>query len=236
MADRSAQTVLTTGVNSGIGLATVMELARRGFRSVGSVRSEAKAQLVAPLPGRGAGCFRRRPWLSRPGRGAEGADVVRSLRPSVGGRGQCWLRVDRGRRGRWGRRGPPDLRDHVHAPMRLAREALPGLRAQRGRNAPEHLVDCRADDGSVRRPLHRGEARPGGAVGRVADGDGPAKVLKVVLVEPGGFKTGICDEFEPLVEPHGVAGTRHGGSYRRSLQAQRWPAAARWGAQTDAPR
>ena len=40
------RTVLTTGANSGIGLATTLELARRGHRSVGSVRSEAKAELV----------------------------------------------------------------------------------------------------------------------------------------------------------------------------------------------
>jgi NAD(P)-dependent dehydrogenase (short-subunit alcohol dehydrogenase family) len=40
-------TVLTTGANSGIGLATALEVARRGYRSVGSVRSPAKADLVA---------------------------------------------------------------------------------------------------------------------------------------------------------------------------------------------
>ena len=40
------KTVLTTGANSGLGLATVVEVARRGFRSVGSVRSEEKAKLV----------------------------------------------------------------------------------------------------------------------------------------------------------------------------------------------
>src|SRR5687768_13853846 len=38
--------VLTTGANSGIGLATVLELARRGCRSIGSVRSDAKAEVV----------------------------------------------------------------------------------------------------------------------------------------------------------------------------------------------
>src|SRR5437764_6528322 len=43
MADRA---VLTTGANSGIGLATSIELARRGFRSIGSVRSKAKATAV----------------------------------------------------------------------------------------------------------------------------------------------------------------------------------------------
>ena len=41
------RTVLTTGANSGIGLATVLEVARRGYRSVGSVRSEEKAEVVA---------------------------------------------------------------------------------------------------------------------------------------------------------------------------------------------
>src|SRR2546430_14526461 len=40
------RTVLTTGANSGIGLETVIELARRGYRSVGSVRSEEKAETV----------------------------------------------------------------------------------------------------------------------------------------------------------------------------------------------
>ena len=42
-----SRAVLTTGANSGIGLATVIELARRGFRSIGSVRSPAKADVVA---------------------------------------------------------------------------------------------------------------------------------------------------------------------------------------------
>ena len=42
MTTGNGRTVLTTGANSGIGLATVLHLARLGFRSVGSVRSDAK--------------------------------------------------------------------------------------------------------------------------------------------------------------------------------------------------
>ena len=44
MTERRDQTVLTTGANSGIGLATVLEVARRGYRTVGTVRSPAKAE------------------------------------------------------------------------------------------------------------------------------------------------------------------------------------------------
>src|SRR5688500_15676601 len=40
------RTVLTTGANSGIGLECVLELTRRGFHSLGSVRSESKAEVV----------------------------------------------------------------------------------------------------------------------------------------------------------------------------------------------
>jgi NAD(P)-dependent dehydrogenase (short-subunit alcohol dehydrogenase family) len=39
--------VLVTGANSGIGLATLLDLARRGWETWGSVRSEAKAADVA---------------------------------------------------------------------------------------------------------------------------------------------------------------------------------------------
>jgi NAD(P)-dependent dehydrogenase (short-subunit alcohol dehydrogenase family) len=47
MSDPGGKTVLTTGANSGIGLASVVKLAAVGFRSVGTVRSEAKADTVA---------------------------------------------------------------------------------------------------------------------------------------------------------------------------------------------
>ena len=46
MSDRSTQTVLTTGANSGLGLATVVHLAHLGFRSVGSVRSAASTLIL----------------------------------------------------------------------------------------------------------------------------------------------------------------------------------------------
>ena len=43
---KQQRTALVTGANSGIGLATVLELARRGWRTVGTVRSDVKADHV----------------------------------------------------------------------------------------------------------------------------------------------------------------------------------------------
>ena len=52
----------------------------------------------------------------------------------------------------------------VHAPMRLARLALPSMRAHRARSHRQHLVDRRPRDHAVRRALHRREARTRGAL------------------------------------------------------------------------
>jgi NAD(P)-dependent dehydrogenase (short-subunit alcohol dehydrogenase family) len=46
MTDHSGQTVLTTGANSGLGLATSLHLSRLRFRSIGVVRSKATAGVV----------------------------------------------------------------------------------------------------------------------------------------------------------------------------------------------
>ena len=43
---QAQRVAIVTGANSGIGLATALELARRGLRSIGTVRSAAKADAL----------------------------------------------------------------------------------------------------------------------------------------------------------------------------------------------
>jgi NAD(P)-dependent dehydrogenase (short-subunit alcohol dehydrogenase family) len=45
--------------------------------------------------------------------------------------------------------------------------------------------------------------------------------VKVVLVEPGGFKTGIWEEFERDIATREQQGSRYVDAYKRSLQGQR---------------
>jgi NAD(P)-dependent dehydrogenase (short-subunit alcohol dehydrogenase family) len=209
------RTVLTTGANSGLGLATVTELARRGFRSVGSVRSRAKAESVREAA-RGAGVEvhtvlldvtdpegcrrvidRVRPWglVNNAGTSFTGAieDVSDDEARSA-------------------------LETMVMAPMRLARLAVPHMREAGG----GRIVNVSSIYGRATTPLtgwyqgakHALEALSDALRMEVA-GDG----IAVILVEPGAFKTGIWDEAEKELDRRG--GSRYEDAYRRTLQGIR---------------
>ena len=45
--------------------------------------------------------------------------------------------------------------------------------------------------------------------------------VKVVLVEPGGFKTGIWEDMERDIARREASGSRYVAAYRRSMQGQR---------------
>ena len=217
MTDRGDQTVLTTGANSGIGLATALELARQGMHSVGSVRSDAKAEVVHAAAAE-AGVEVETVLLDvtdaeQCGRAIEGLPPLTGL---VNNAGYALTGAiedvddDEARR---------LFETMVHAPMRLARLALPGLRQRHGR-----IVNISSIAGLTTAPFaghytgakHALEALSDALRMEVA-GDG----VKVILVEPGGFKTGIWAEFEADIDRREEAGTRHSSAYRRSLQAQR---------------
>lgn len=207
--------MLTTGANSGIGLAVAVELARRGFHSIGSVRSSAKADNVA--------------------RAAASAGVqVETVILDVADAGQCQAVMEG--QSLWGlvnnagyavtgaiedvgdEEARAILETMVVAPMRLARLALAGMRAGGG----GRIVNVSSIAGLTTAPFigwytaakHALEAATDALRVEVA-GQG----VKVVLVEPGGFRTGIWDAAAADVDRR--QGSRHAGPYQRSLQAVR---------------
>lgn len=203
------ETVLVTGANSGIGLATVIELARKGFDAVGSVRSAAKARQVR--------------------RSASEAGVrARTILLDVTDAGACARVVDQLRPfGIVNNAGHPavgaleDIDDEeahrvvetmVFGPMRLARAALPSMREAGG----GRIVNISSIYGLTTSPLtgwyqackHALEALSDALRMEVAR-DG----IKVVLIEPGAFKTGIWEQTASDAERR--EGSRYADAYRR---------------------
>jgi NAD(P)-dependent dehydrogenase (short-subunit alcohol dehydrogenase family) len=213
------RTVLTTGANSGIGLATTLELARRGHRSVGSVRSEAKAEVVRAAA-------------------AEAGVEVDTVLLDVTDAEQCEQVIDELGSELFGlvnnagyalTGAIEDISDDearhlfetmVFAPMRLSRLALPAMRG----NGRGRIVNLSSIAGLVSSPLagwytgakHALEALTDSLRIEVAR-DG----VQVVLIEPGGFKTGIWEDMTRDIERHAEAGSRNTAAYERSLQVQR---------------
>jgi NAD(P)-dependent dehydrogenase (short-subunit alcohol dehydrogenase family) len=199
--------VLTTGANSGICLATVIEVARRGYRSIGSVRSETKAKAV------------------RAAAKEAGVTVETVVLDVMDDSGDLYGRVNHAGYGLTG--AVEDVTDDearailetmVVAPMRLARLALPSMRdAGRGR-----IVNVSSIMGLTSTPLTGWYQGAKHALEGVSDalrmelaGDG----IHVVLVEPGGFKTGIWEDLERDIDKR--AGSRFHGSYRRTQQVMK---------------
>jgi len=214
MAERR-RTVLTTGANSGIGLATVIEAARRGHRSVGTVRSEAKAEVVHAAAA-DAGVEVVTAILDVTD-AAAGARVVDEHRPDalVNNAGFSITGAIE------------DVTDDearfafetmVLAPMRLARLAIPAMRERHwGR-----IVNVSSIYGRTTTPLtgwyqgckHALEGLSDALRMEVAR-DG----IKVVLIEPGGFRTGIWEETEREVDKR--TGSRFDPNYQRTLSTTR---------------
>lgn len=211
---RRERVVLTTGSNSGIGLATAIEVARLGFRSVGSVRSEAKARTLHEAADR-AGVEVSTVLLDVTD-GKRCREVVEELRP--------WAVVNNAGFGGMGAVEDVDddearllLETMVVAPMRLARLAIPVMRDAGG----GRIVNMSSVLGLVTTPLAGWYSASKHALEALSDAlraEVASAGVKVVLVEPGGFKTGIWGEVEQTVERPGSAYER---AYRRSATGVR---------------
>jgi NAD(P)-dependent dehydrogenase (short-subunit alcohol dehydrogenase family) len=211
MSDAS-RTVLTTGANSGIGLATTIELARRGFRAVGSVRSTSKARRVREaareagvdvetvlLDVTDASACRRvidrlRPW-----------GLVNNAGSSFSGAIEDVSDAD----------ARAALETMVLAPMRLARLAIPHMRAIGG----GRIVQVSSIYGLTTTPLtgwyqgskHAIEGLSDALRMEVAKDD-----IAVVLIEPGSVDTGIWDSADADFAKG--SSSRYRGAYQRTKQ------------------
>ncbi|HET9732610.1 MAG TPA: SDR family NAD(P)-dependent oxidoreductase [Acidimicrobiales bacterium] len=213
MAERP--TVLTTGANSGIGLATAIEMARRGWRSVGTVRSEEKADvLVRAASDAGVEVI---PALLDVTDVEGCAEVVRRHGPKA-------VVNNAGFSITGAVEDVPDeearhaLETMVVAPMRLARLALPGMREQGG----GRIVNVSSIYGVATTPLtgwYQGCKHAVEALSDALRAEVARSGVKVVLIEPGGFRTGIWEEFNREMERR--AGSSYEPSYRRGMLGTR---------------
>jgi NAD(P)-dependent dehydrogenase (short-subunit alcohol dehydrogenase family) len=209
------KTVLTTGANSGIGLATVIELARRGHRSVGTVRSRAKSRTVHDAA-RDAGVEVETVLLDVTD-AAGCARVVEQIRPDAlvnnAGASSTGAVEDVG-----DREAHQAMETMVFAPIRLARLAIPHMR-ERGWG---RIVNVSSVYGLTTTPLTGWYQASKHALEALSDAlriEVASSGIGVVLVEPGGFKTGIWDDAEKEIERH--AGSRYESAYRRTMQGIR---------------
>ena len=208
-AERSA---LVTGANSGIGLATVIELARRGLRAVGTVRSPAKARAVHAAA-RDADVEVETVILDVAD-AQRCARVIESVRPYalVNNAGISNL-------GAVEDVSDAEVRRQIEimlvAPMRLARLAIPHMRESGG----GRIVNISSIYGVISTPLsgwyqackHGLEAVSDALRMEVAR-DG----IRVILVQPGGFDTGIWEDSAEAVERRGES--RYATPYGRTMQ------------------
>jgi NAD(P)-dependent dehydrogenase (short-subunit alcohol dehydrogenase family) len=201
-----ARTVLTTGANSGIGLATVIEVARRGFHSVGSVRSEAKARVVREAS-RDAGVEVDTVVLDVANATSCKA-VIADQRPFA-------VVNNAGFPATGAVEDVPDrearevLETMVIAPIRLARLALPYMR-QKGEG---RIVNMSSIYGLTTTPLSGWYQAAKHALEGVSDAlrmEVASSGIRVILIEPGGFKTGIWEQTEADLS------ARRDSRYRRS--------------------
>jgi NAD(P)-dependent dehydrogenase (short-subunit alcohol dehydrogenase family) len=209
------RTVLVTGANSGIGLATVVEAARRGFDAVGTVRSEAKADIVrAAAADAGVDVTTELLDVADP---EASADVIARHEP--------WAVVNNAGYSAMGAVedvGDDEARDvlevMVVAPMRLARLALPAMRAAGG----GRIVNVSSIYGFTTTPFTGWYQASKHALEAVSDAlrvEVAADGIDVVLVQPGAFKTGIWDEAQSEADRRD--GSRYADAYRRALGLSR---------------
>lgn len=221
------RSVVVTGANSGIGLATAVELAVHGYDVIGTVRSAEKAEVLRAAAAE-KGAFVRSVICdvadaeSTEAAFAEIAAMAPELYAVVNNAG-------------YGFAGPIEevsdeaareiFETNVLGPMRICRLVLPGMR-ERGEG---RIVNISSIAGRVTTPMtgwycaskHALEALSDALRAEVAQFG-----VKVILVEPGGFGTGIWNGARDRL-PESHEGSPYAAAYARadglSAAAERLP-------------
>lgn len=202
--------MLTTGANSGIGLATALAVAQAGFRSVATVRSEAKAQpLFAAAE---AADLAVEVELLEVTDADAGARLIERHQP-YGVVNNAGINAVAAIEDTDDEEARSIMDVNVLAPLRLARLAVPYMRAQGG----GRIINVSSAEGSVVLPVlgwyqaskHALEAASGTLRLEVARDD-----IAVCTVAPGGVDTAIYEKgFWADAEMH--TGSRYADSYAR---------------------
>ena len=183
------KTVLVTGAGTGIGLASIIELARRGFNAVGGVRTPAKARAITRAA-RGAGVKVRAVTLDVTN-AAQCKHVIAELKPyglvnnaGVAASGAIEDVSDEDAR--------LALETMVLGPMRLARLAIPHMREQQG----GRIVNISSIYGLMTTPLTGWYQAAKHALEALSDAlriEVASAGIAVVLIEPGAFRSNIWE-------------------------------------------
>ncbi|MGC0420471.1 SDR family NAD(P)-dependent oxidoreductase [Embleya sp. AB8] len=203
-----SRTALVTGANSGLGLATVLALAGAGIDTVGSVRSAAKAQRVAEAA-QAAGVEVRTVLLDVTDP-AGGRDVIDRIRPDIlvnnAGRASFAPVLEVSEED-----ARHQLETALFAPLRLARLAIPHMR-ERGWG---RVVQISSLAGQLTYPLLGWYQAGKHAMEAVSDAlrvEVAGAGVDVVVVAPGGFRSGATEELAEAVERH------RGGAFATAFQ------------------
>jgi NAD(P)-dependent dehydrogenase (short-subunit alcohol dehydrogenase family) len=200
-------TVLVTGANSGLGLAIAIEVAKRGYATIGSVRSEEKGEVLRAAAAE-AGVKVDHVLLDVTD-AARCAEVMKEVGPLYGLVNNA---------GGGGTGAVEDVEDDevratleamLVAPIRLARLAIPRMRLQgRGR-----IINISSIYGKASTPLTGWYQAAKHGLEGVSDAlrmEVARDKIAVVLVEPGAFRTNIFNGAEAEM------GSRQDSAYQES--------------------